>query len=699
MLRSSLFALALLSVPGFAQSDDSAPMAQTPVYAGTYVLATGELIAPSSTSQPLLAANVVYNNSCPTGYFSQLLNGSTVIDDGRVPSATSQGTLNHYRIDKFEIQYCTKDVQGVFSVRVRFWQDLLGNATTCTALGSAGSPLADFTLTNVPGATTPGVLACYTLTVDLTGQEFCLLGDANGVYDADTFENGFGYGLTMLGQAGTTLPAVGGFAVSGRASGAGACNVGDGTYFQNPGNGVATGLDDDPTFYRDGKNGQSSGCLTFGGGITGAAGYYLKLAAKLSDCTTCSGNPDADGDGLPDCVDGCPNDPAKSAPGQCGCGTADTDSDGDGTADCNDLCPNDPAKLAPGQCGCGVADTDSDGDGTSDCNDLCPSDPGKTAPGQCGCGIADTDSDGDGTADCNDACPFDPAKLAPGICGCGVADVDSDGDGTYDCFDACPNDPAKIAPGACGCGVADTDSDGDGTADCNDGCPLDPNKLAAGQCGCGTPDTDTDGDGVADCVDNCDAIANPGQEDCNANGIGDACDLASHFSVDTNSNGVPDECEVGVGIPFCFGDGSQTACPCGNSGASGSGCANSSGWGALLYNLGGASVGAGDTAIHVVRLPANKFGMVYMGTSPMNPGSTGVVFGDGLRCVKGFIKRFALHSSGAAGSFAQIDPGATAPTLVLAGTTWFFQAWYRDPTGPCGTAQNLSNALRIDFQP
>src|SRR5262249_47263712 len=42
-------------------------------------------------------------------------------------------------------------------------------------------------------------------------------------------------------------------------------------------------------------------------------------------------------------------------------------------------------------------------------------------------------------------------------------------------------------------------------------------------------------------------------------------------------------------LPFCFGDGSQaTACPCGNSGAAGHGCANSSpgSQGALLVSSG-----------------------------------------------------------------------------------------------------------------
>lgn len=238
---------------------------------------------------------------------------------------------------------------------------------------------------------------------------------------------------------------------------------------------------------------------------------------------------DRDGDGALDCEEGCPDDPLKTSPGICGCGVSDDDSDADGTADCRDACPGDPGKVSPGACGCFVDDTDSDGDATPDCNDGCPGDPAKTEPGLCGCGVTDTDADGDGTPDCHDGCPGDPSKTEPLVCGCGVAETDRDGDGTLDCIDLCDDDPDKSEPGICGCRVPDTDTDADGTADCNDGCPADPGKVVPGVCGCGIADTDVDGDGILDCRDNCPQASNPDQADADRDGIGNLCEPLDHY--------------------------------------------------------------------------------------------------------------------------------------------------------------------------
>jgi hypothetical protein len=105
--------------------------------------------------------------------------------------------------------------------------------------------------------------------------------------------------------------------------------------------------------------------------------------ACVGDACSC---PDTDLDGVNDCVDGCPNDFLKTAPGMCGCGMPDIDSDGDGMADCVDMCPTDSTKTAPGVCGCGTPDVDTDHDNTLDCKDACPKDPARTMPGTCGCG-------------------------------------------------------------------------------------------------------------------------------------------------------------------------------------------------------------------------------------------------------------------------------------------------------------------------
>lgn len=62
--------------------------------------------------------------------------------------------------------------------------------------------------------------------------------------------------------------------------------------------------------------------------------------------------------------------PAPSTPCDGDMAAAMVDSDGDGTPDCDDGCPDDAAKTEPGSCGCGIPEGDSDGDAIPDCMDL-----------------------------------------------------------------------------------------------------------------------------------------------------------------------------------------------------------------------------------------------------------------------------------------------------------------------------------------
>jgi hypothetical protein len=129
------------------------------------------------------------------------------------------------------------------------------------------------------------------------------------------------------------------------------------------------------------------GAGTGGAGMGGSGmGGAMDAGPDVNICPDGGSAADSDGDTVPDCLDGCPNDVSKTAPGACGCGISDIDSDGDGVADCIDACPANKDLTAMGVCGCNTP-VDTDHDGTPDCTDACPFDGTRTTPGACGCGI------------------------------------------------------------------------------------------------------------------------------------------------------------------------------------------------------------------------------------------------------------------------------------------------------------------------
>ena len=117
--------------------------------------------------------------------------------------------------------------------------------------------------------------------------------------------------------------------------------------------------------------------------------------------------PDADGDGIPDELDKCPNEAEDFDDFQDEDGCPDLDNDGDGILDVDDKCPNEPEDMDGFEDEDGCPDPDNDGDGILDVDDQCPNDAGP--PENNGC--PDPDRDGDGVPDRIDNCPDDPGTV------------------------------------------------------------------------------------------------------------------------------------------------------------------------------------------------------------------------------------------------------------------------------------------------
>ena len=150
------------------------------------------------------------------------------------------------------------------------------------------------------------------------------------------------------------------------------------------------------------------------------------------------------------------------------------------------------------------------------------------------------------------------------------------------------------------------------------------------------------------------------------------------------------------GEPFCHGDGTGSPCPCGNTGASGEGCANDSGSGAQLTGTGSNSLIVDDLVLTATNL-TNGPGLFFQGNNAVNSGN-GNPFGDGLRCAGFNVVRLEVQFSSAGTSSTSIsiaDRGG-----VSAGDTKRYQIWYRDSGGsPCNSGFNLTNGYEITWTP
>jgi len=147
---------------------------------------------------------------------------------------------------------------------------------------------------------------------------------------------------------------------------------------------------------------------------------------------------------------------------------------------------------------------------------------------------------------------------------------------------------------------------------------------------------------------------------------------------------------------ICHGDGSGTACPCGNVGNSGEGCANGAGSGGVLGATGSSSVSIGDLVLTASQLIPSQPGLYFQGNNAINSG-LGTAFGDGLRCAGGGVVRLQVRFADSSGS-SQTSVDIPATGGISAGDLKRFQVWYRDPaSSPCGALFNLTNGVEITF--
>jgi hypothetical protein len=159
-----------------------------------------------------------------------------------------------------------------------------------------------------------------------------------------------------------------------------------------------------------------------------------------------------------------------------------------------------------------------------------------------------------------------------------------------------------------------------------------------------------------------------------------------------------------AGTPFCFGDGSGTACPCGNNGIPGNGCANSTfATGAQLTAFGNAGASAGTDTLVLTATNVSGPGLFFQGTGPA-AGGAGFPFGDGLLCVSaGIIRMGIVFPTGNAASY----PGGLTPAPIhlagapiAAGDVRHYQCWYRDSAPFCAPETfNLTQGLTLTWGP
>jgi hypothetical protein len=151
---------------------------------------------------------------------------------------------------------------------------------------------------------------------------------------------------------------------------------------------------------------------------------------------------------------------------------------------------------------------------------------------------------------------------------------------------------------------------------------------------------------------------------------------------------------------FCAGDAPGTTCvSCGNNGATGAGCANSSfAAGALLASSGQASLAADTLVLTAARVTGP--GLFFQADGLAAP----LAFGDGQLCASvGIVRLGVVFPTGSTAAY----PGGTTPNPIsvagapiAAGNAKHYQCWYRDAAAFCTASTfNTSNGVSLTWGP
>ncbi|MCA8978856.1 MAG: hypothetical protein KDC14_02425 [Planctomycetes bacterium] len=150
---------------------------------------------------------------------------------------------------------------------------------------------------------------------------------------------------------------------------------------------------------------------------------------------------------------------------------------------------------------------------------------------------------------------------------------------------------------------------------------------------------------------------------------------------------------------LCFGDGTSGPCPCNNESdpGAGEGCRNSLGWGGTLTASGSPLVAADDFVLHASQCRPGQPGVFLQGANLIQ-----LPFKDGILCMGSPTERLGVAFLDAAGETNSSGFSVVTEGNVSAGTTRYYQYWYRDgggvsPCVPTAAGSNLTSGLRVDW--